>query len=213
MDWTEYITRSPLSPEMLQSIYSSDQSMYPAALPFERLESWVTAAPELSIAFHAGDTLVGVVVALPLAVPAWRDLGAGALREADVDAARDFSRTKGVAVGVHVFHIERLVEEVQGSAVKGFARFAVGEVVKAARGEGYDVEGVSALTATEEGRRSFEKLGFAASGYEEVWVKAQSGDGPAELVRSGPGAGGIDDARRSEKVVAEARMMVKKWSS
>ncbi|KAM0326284.1 hypothetical protein ACHAQA_006882 [Verticillium albo-atrum] len=213
MEWTTYINRTPLSPEILRSIYTSDQSMYPAPLPFERLEAWVAAAPELSISFHAGDTLVGVVVALPLAVPAWQALGAGTLREVDVDAARDFSRTKGEAVGVHVFHVERLVEEVQGSSVKGFAQFAVGEVVKAAQGEGYIVEGVSALTATEEGRRSFEKLGFAASGYEEAWVKPPSGNGPAELVKGGSGAVGIDEARRSGRLVTEARMMVRRGTS
>ncbi|KAF3351320.1 hypothetical protein VdG2_00827 [Verticillium dahliae VDG2] len=173
MDWTSYITRTPLSPEMVQSIHSSDEAMYPAGLPLERLEAWSA-----------------------------------------VDAARDFSRTKGDAVGVHVFHIEKLVEEVQGDAVRGFARFAVDELVKAAQGDGYVVEGVSALTATEEGRRSFEKLGFAASGYKEVWVKSPSGDGPAVLVRSGPGtAGGIDDGKRSDMVVAEARMMVRNGAS
>lgn len=145
MDWTSYITRTPLSPEMVQSIHSSDEAMYPAGLPLERLEAWVAAAPELSMALHAGDTLVGVVVGLPLAVPAWRDLGVGTLRESAVDAARDFSRTKGDAVGVHVFHIEKLVEEVQGDAVRGFARFAVDGLVKAAQGEGYVVEGVSGM--------------------------------------------------------------------
>ena len=44
-------TPTPLSETVLQTVYASDQDMYPVALPYSQVQSWVAACPELSISF------------------------------------------------------------------------------------------------------------------------------------------------------------------
>jgi hypothetical protein len=138
----------PITTDILRSIFASDQDMYPAPLTFERLQSWVNAAPEASCCFYAdedqdqGDdraaaatkVLVGAVVAMPLREARWEALLNGALKETDVQAAEDFSNDNGgdSGIGVHVFHVEKF----QGPRVAGFARAAVDAVVQSVMAAG-----------------------------------------------------------------------------
>lgn len=102
---------------VLRDVYASDQAMYPAALPYERLQSWVAACPGLSVCFRDtsssttgsststssssssdGDRATrnswkayGLVIVLPLRRAHWERLLDGRLKEADVDAADMFA--------------------------------------------------------------------------------------------------------------------------
>jgi hypothetical protein len=136
----------PITADVLRSIFTSDQDMYPAPLTFERLQSWVGAAPEISRCFYAAEedeqvdraaaaekVLVGAIVAMPLREARWEALLNGTLKETDVEAAEDFGNGGGGGgIGVHVFHVEKF----QGPRVTGFARAAVDTAVQSAMAAG-----------------------------------------------------------------------------
>ncbi|AEO71288.1 uncharacterized protein THITE_2092797 [Thermothielavioides terrestris NRRL 8126] len=201
------LSPAPISEPLLRAVYASDQTMYPAALPYARLRAWVDAAPDLSISFvsksrddaAAADTAdtaaVGVVIALPLRRTYWLALLDGRLKESEIDPGRMFPCARGegcgedeeqvkeeeVEVGLHVYHIERFgagqgpVEPgLAGVGAEGrrFSEVALEEVVRRARGRrpGWKVVGLSALTATTAGRRTFQRLGFTPTGYKELFV-------------------------------------------
>ncbi|GKT40527.1 uncharacterized protein ColSpa_00708 [Colletotrichum spaethianum] len=181
----------PMTNEVLKSIFASDQDMYPAPLTWERLRSWTAAAPEMATCFYlpAEDskgvntrTLVGAVIALPILAPAWRDLLVGKVKETDMDAESMFARDGNPrsGVGLHVFHVERFDVPEAREKARGFADLSMRAVIAAAEGKGWNIIGHSALTATPEGRRCFEKMGFEPTGYEEFWMA--DGRGGVELV-------------------------------
>ncbi|KAH6675268.1 hypothetical protein F5X68DRAFT_264399 [Plectosphaerella plurivora] len=204
MKWTESVCHRPVDVGVLRSIHASDQEMYPAALPFERLQGWVDSASWLSIEFVVNATPIGVVVALPVQRTKWEALLSGGLKETDIEASRDFGQAVQGSdegqdpVGIHIFHVERYESPQAQNAVqfRGFGNYAVGAVLDAARAEGYTILGTSALTATEDGHRAFGRMGFRSTGYEEVWI-----DG--EAPRSGTQDTPLDDGRQ----VSRARMM------
>lgn len=139
---------------LLRDIYDSDQAMYPApALSYDRLKSWVDACPELCLCLRSGDagpgtdkTVHGSILVLPLRQPFWDRLRQAGISEHDVDAASMFPPGAGggggtVAVGLHVFHVERspsfaevwkqarftvlTLEEVRGRVARLFASWDV----------------------------------------------------------------------------------------
>ncbi|KAK1518057.1 uncharacterized protein CCOS01_12314 [Colletotrichum costaricense] len=213
------LNQGPMTNEVLRGIFASDQDMYPAPLTWDRLRSWTTAAPELAICFYLSadavenddtQTLVGAVIALPILAPAWRDLLAGEVKEVDVDAGTMFPRdgAEHPEVGLHVFHVERFdVPEARGK-VRGFAETSMQAVVAAAERKRWSIIGYSALTATPEGRRCFEKMGFEATGYEEFWV--DDGRKGVQLVTiTADTAPEKREVREAATVRGQARMLVK----
>ncbi|KAK1622254.1 hypothetical protein BDP81DRAFT_455466 [Colletotrichum phormii] len=185
------LEQGPMTDKVLKGIFASDQDMYPAPLTWDRLRSWTAAAPEMATCFYlpagAGESsdapiLVGAVIALPILAPAWRDLLTGDAKEVDVDAGTMFPRDgdERSEVGLHVFHVERFDVPAAQGKVRGFADVSMRAVVAAAERKGWSIIGYSALTATPEGRRCFEKMGFEATGYEEFWV--DNGHEGVELV-------------------------------
>ncbi|KAI1852201.1 hypothetical protein JX265_013054 [Neoarthrinium moseri] len=138
----------------------------------------------------------GASIVLPLMESYWRDLLVGKIRETDINASKMLCSEGGAehSVGLHVFHVERYDDRV-----KGFAKSSLEHAVVAAQSKGWNILGCSgglqrfctqwqrdlesradktfasaALTATPEGRRSFEKLGFRATGYQEIWVEVDA---------------------------------------
>ncbi|KAK0741803.1 hypothetical protein B0T21DRAFT_120017 [Apiosordaria backusii] len=74
-------------------------------------------------------------------------------------------------VGLHVYHIERLAVEPPTAKQKRFSEIAIEEVTRrAAEKKGWKVVGLSALTATDGGKRTFQRLGFKNTGYRELFV-------------------------------------------
>lgn len=151
MDWCTSVRQRPASDAVLRDIHASDQDMYPADLPFSRLQGWAHAAPDLSIEFFSkefeDEVSVGVVVALPVRLERWHALLDGSLKETNVEASSDFGlldqSESQRAVGVHIFHIERHASLVNGLPVKGFGKYAVDVAVEAARARGHVVIGTS----------------------------------------------------------------------
>lgn len=152
------LQRAPINEDMLRGIYASDQNMYPAPFAFERLHSWVTACPELSICFtttakdngegdDAAPVPVGVVVVLPLQKKYWDALIVGKVKEFDIAAAMFASEESGDEdVGLHVFHIERFDSgRPLGSRLPGFAPTALEEVRELAMGKRWNVLGYSGI--------------------------------------------------------------------
>ncbi|KAI0153932.1 hypothetical protein BJ166DRAFT_371017 [Pestalotiopsis sp. NC0098] len=151
MTATPPLNASPMTEDALQQIFSSDQDMYPAPLTYARLESWVTASPDLSRCFHLRNSskegeesemasIAGVLMVLPLKEAHWRDLLVGHLRETDIDAASMIAPDDagGCAVGLHVFHVERL----SGNA-RAFTKLSVAYADSVARTKGWHVLGYS----------------------------------------------------------------------
>ncbi|KAH6648813.1 hypothetical protein BKA67DRAFT_661763 [Truncatella angustata] len=205
----------PMTEDVLQKIFMSDQDMYPAPLTYARLKSWVDGCPDLSRCFSippdtGKDTerneVAGAIIVLPLIETAWRDLLDGTLRETDIDPSVMFPPDdSSSAVGLHVFHVERFSERL-----KGFATGSLKYAHDAARTKQWDVLGCSALTATEEGTRSFQRLGFVATGYEEFWVEINC---QITLVPVYPGQG-ADLVTKSEKACIKGKAhMVARFSN
>ncbi|KAK4150619.1 hypothetical protein C8A00DRAFT_17896 [Chaetomidium leptoderma] len=196
--WGQLTQTTPILDAVLRAVYASDQAMYPVALSYPRLRAWVDACPELSISFRisgrrpavgpppplpAGEddcaaVAAGVVMVLPLRRSHWEDLLAGRLKEPEIEPGRMFPGEREVEeVGLHVYHIERFEAQTGsestggGIAKKGFAEFALDEVVRRMQSRlEWRVIGMSALTATSAGKRTFERLGFTPTGYRELFV-------------------------------------------
>lgn len=151
MKWTESVCHRPVEVDALRSIHASDQEMYPAALPFGRLQGWVDSAPWLSIEFVVNARPIGVVVALPVQQTKWEALLSGGLKETDIEAPRDFGQAVPGSdegqdqVGIHIFHVERYEPDEAQNAVqfRGFGNYAVNAVLDAARAKSYTVLGTS----------------------------------------------------------------------
>ncbi|KAK3943599.1 hypothetical protein QBC46DRAFT_307285 [Diplogelasinospora grovesii] len=218
--------------DTLRRIYASDQEMYPAPLTFDRLASWVATCPELSISFSPESSsseghVVGMVIALPLLREHWQDLLVGKLKEPEVELSMfpqpnnnfrpDTGHSVESEVGLHVFHIERFNSDTLPSSWfggRGFAEYALQEVIAVATRKEWRIIGFSALTVTEAGRRSFGRLGFKPTGYQEVFTTAEGGDddrGDArvEMACVYPGDGLELDVREGSKVVSVSEMLAK----
>ncbi|KAH6620892.1 hypothetical protein B0J18DRAFT_430948 [Chaetomium sp. MPI-SDFR-AT-0129] len=183
-----------------------------------------------------GDAVVGVIIVLPLRRQYWERLLNGRLKEPDVEPGEMFlglslgvhgqgRGTEGGAVveeevGLHVYHIERF-GAFHGS-VKGqrFSEFALGEVAERARLKpGWNVIGISALTATQDGKRTFQRLGFSPTGYRELFVAKSPGQGPGvsgsdtqqlRMVCLSPGQGThLNQAIDGGAIVAMSEMTVR----
>ncbi|KAK3386576.1 hypothetical protein B0H63DRAFT_468019 [Podospora didyma] len=153
---------------------------------------------------------VGVIIALPLRRAYWEDLLVGKVKEPEIDPAvmfpgssstkerekEDDDNEEEEEVGVHVFHIERLVVDSSGflpmsttssspgpgpelkhRKKKRFAEVALDEIIQRATrmktkmketNKRWRVVGLSALTATPAGKKSFHRMGFTSTGYREI---------------------------------------------
>ncbi|KAF7360196.1 hypothetical protein MVEN_00748300 [Mycena venus] len=202
----------PMTDDVLQSIFTSDQDMYPAPLTFERLRTWVAARPDLSRCFyiprsgsgHGEDILqpAGVIIVLPVEGKFWQNLLNGSLKETEIDAATMFpcDSDSGVEVGLHVFHLEKFERRV-----RGFAHAALRSVLEVAE-KTWKVLGCSALTATADGRRCFEGMRFEPTGYEEFWIARNDG---VELVTVIPGGNRTGRDEEDSSIKARAQMVVR----
>ncbi|KAK2770119.1 hypothetical protein CKAH01_04462 [Colletotrichum kahawae] len=205
-----------LDDEMLQDIFGSDQAMYPAPLTLDRLRSWADAAPELALCFWFTAVrsewmswpLAGTIIALPVLSSFWRDLLVGKLKETDIDPATMFpgESDQGAEVGLHVFHIERTDEPQTEMRLPGFGKFAMNSAVEAAAEKEWKVIGQSALTATPDGKRFFEKIGFVPTGYEEYWIDSGSSPG-VQLVTVSAETASETKIPEESTIKGHARMM------
>ncbi|KAI8287567.1 hypothetical protein K4K60_012323 [Colletotrichum sp. SAR11_57] len=205
-----------LDDSMLEDIFASDQNIYPAPLTLDRLRSWTEAAPELAQCFWFTAVrsewmswpLAGTIIALPVLSSFWRDLLVGRLKETDIDPATMFpgENDQDAEIGLHVFHIERTDEPQTTMKLPGFGRFAMNSVVEAAAEVGWKVIGQSALTATEDGKRFFEKIGFVPTGYEEYWVDSGSSSG-VQLVTVSADTASETKIPEKETIKGHATMM------
>ncbi|KAK4186059.1 hypothetical protein QBC35DRAFT_388165 [Podospora australis] len=226
-DETGIITTTPITDEVLRAVYASDQEMYPVGLTYSRLRQWVAACPDLSICFQSTKIkqgLLGVVIVLPLLRSYWEDLLTGKLKEPDIDPEKMFPRpassstpvrTPGMAargggktlhvmpqkqeVGLHVYHIERLAVEPPTPKQKRFSDIAMEEVTRRSEERGdWVVVGHSALTATDGGKRTFQRLGFKSTGYRELFVTTARRNSQATLSSSDGLAGETQERERPE---------------
>ncbi|KAK0387657.1 hypothetical protein NLU13_3902 [Sarocladium strictum] len=177
---------APIDDALLQSIYECDQGLYPAPLPFERMQAWRDACPELSILCRTagpGSRDVGAIIVMPLLKRHWEELLVGKQKEIEIQpgmfaSARD---DEGAEVGMHVFHVERF----EGCEdVRGLAKLALRLVQNVVDDKPWKIVGYSALTASDSGRAVFQRLGYESTGYEEFFVK--KGDGKFEMLCFGP---------------------------
>lgn len=65
---------------------------------------------------------------------------------------------------------------------------------------------LAALTATEDGNRFFEKIGFVPTGYEEYWVESGSSSG-VQLVTVSADTASESKIPEKETIKGHARMM------
>ncbi|KAK4033920.1 hypothetical protein C8A01DRAFT_49586 [Parachaetomium inaequale] len=150
----------------------------------------------------------GVVIVLPLLRVYWEDLLQGRLKEPDIDPGNMFPvsgqgfgggdhpggemgvREGEEEVGLHVYHIERFgtgLPFADGRA-KRFSEFALEEVMARAQARSeWRVVGMSALTATPAGKRTFERLGFAPTGYRELFVAKAPAQASRDDIDKQPG--------------------------
>src|SRR5438105_732999 len=116
------ITPCPIDETTLKAVYASDQEMYPAPLPAERLQKWVDSSGDLSMCFkdttHPAKGLIGVIITLPIREEYWRRLLRGELKETEIDPESMFASqlqgNKTQKIGLHVFHVERFTEPWPG---------------------------------------------------------------------------------------------------
>ncbi|KAK4139420.1 uncharacterized protein C8A04DRAFT_15876 [Dichotomopilus funicola] len=142
-----------------------------------------------------GDGIVGVIIVLPLRRQYWERLLDGRLKEPDVEPGEMFpgsslggdgqengmGRVVEEEVGLHVYHIEKFGAFNESMKGQRFSEFALAEVAARARLKpGWNVIGISALTATQDGKRTFERLGFSPTGYRELFVAKYPGQSPRE---------------------------------
>jgi len=136
------LVTKPISQDVLQRVYASDQGMYPAPLTLERLQSWVVSGHDLSSSWLDADLdsdkLIGVIIVLPVLRPHWEDLLVGKIRETQLDPSVFPAAFGSHEVGLHIFHVERF-----GDRVRGFTELAMGEVMARAKHRKWQVVGLS----------------------------------------------------------------------
>ncbi|KAK1754454.1 hypothetical protein QBC47DRAFT_414419 [Echria macrotheca] len=187
---TSSMSTYPIDEATLKAVYASDQEMYPAPLPYERLQAWVESSGGLSMCFKnptdPAQGLIGVIITLPVKETYWRRLLRGEIKEMEiVPESMLASLLQGNAtqkVGLHVSHVERFTESEPGVR-GGFAATALDEVLGRARlRTDWEVVGLSALTATPAGKKTFQRLGFEPTGYRETFIqRATEGDSAASM--------------------------------
>jgi hypothetical protein len=145
----------PLSEEVLREIYSSDQSMYPAPLTYDRLQSWVKTCPELALSYcpptkdtTKPPTVVGAAIVIPVRGKYWRDLVVGKLKEIEIDAATMISTQAGEEVGMHIFHIEKFdtwqqLGDGYDGKLRPFAEYVTADMSEIVEERGWNVLGYS----------------------------------------------------------------------
>jgi len=121
---------SPITDNLLNTVLSSDQAIYPVNLAFETIKEWTEQNPELSVSFHANDAISdepsGVLVAIPLSPLAWNRLLSGKLKEQDVKKEHivKLATQKHIPVGCHIYHIEKY-NSWNSTALGYFSEYAV----------------------------------------------------------------------------------------
>jgi hypothetical protein len=152
---TPSIRRMGVNEDLIKEIHSSDQSIYPAPLTYERLKSWVEGCPELSISYKISKggsdeepPLAGVVIVLPVRAEYWRDILVGKLKETDI-LPYTFANDSDVdtEVGLHIFHIEKFDawnEEIgKFDGLRPFAEFALQDAREVVEKKGWRILGYS----------------------------------------------------------------------
>nr|CDP27082.1 Putative protein of unknown function [Podospora anserina S mat+] len=98
-----------------------------------------------------------------------RQIGNGKAPNGRISAVQENEEQQ--EVGLHVYHIERLAVEPPTSKQRRFSEIAMEEVTRrAAEKKGWKVVGLSALVATDGGKRTFQRMGFKNTGYRELFV-------------------------------------------
>jgi len=216
------IKRMGVNRDLIQEIHSSDQSIYPAPLTYERLKSWVESCPELSISykFSVGESdedqpLAGVVIVLPVKGEYWRDILVGKLKETDIHPDT-FVRDADVEteVGLHIFHIEKFDawnEEIgKFDGLRPFAEFALQDAKEIVENKGWKILGYSALTATAAGQKCCKRMDFKPTGYEEIFAYTAKSGGNIEMFFLFPGQSQPDPPLQpDDEFVSKAEMMVR----
>lgn len=151
------LKRAKVDEALTHEIYSSDQSIYPAPLTYDRLKSWVDACPELTVAYQVPNdeagknlSLAGVVVILPIQANYWKDVLGGNLKETDILPSHFVTNDQAEEeVGLHIFHIEKY--EAWDSEIRkyttqpSFAKFALQDAREVAKGKEWKVIGYSGM--------------------------------------------------------------------
>ncbi|TGZ80639.1 hypothetical protein EX30DRAFT_341296 [Ascodesmis nigricans] len=175
---------TPLPPHLLAPLLASDTEIYPssARLSLSRLESWIDAAPSLSLLFPSG----GVIIALPMLASHWKSLVTGELNEWDIDARFLYPETTAahggpqpMEIGIHSWHIERNGEP------PGFGKRAMEEVKQRVEALGLRITGWSALAVTEDGIGLCRSFGWRERAVEEsrgggrlMWLEGSNWKAP-----------------------------------
>lgn len=228
------ILHRPIDHGILQEIYSADQEIYPAPLPFERLKSWVSKNPELSLYFYTNtdgnnaSTSVGAIIVLPILERHWQELLTGRLKEFNIDSSTMFPLQepgKTQAVGLHIFHIEKFSGAMSFSGRRRFSEFALSTIQEIASANQWNILGYSglkpsalallaliyltALTATAAGRRTFERMGFLSTGYEELFIQTGLDGSSHEMMCIYPQASESQNLPTRGPVLSRSQMTVK----
>ncbi|KAI9765551.1 MAG: hypothetical protein M1839_005417 [Geoglossum umbratile] len=216
------IRRMPLSEEVLRDIYFSDQSMYPAPLTYDRLQSWVKVCPELALSYVAPTKdkdateppiVIGAAIVLPVQGKYWRDLVVGKIKEIEIDAATMLTIQTGEEVGLHIFHIEKfdswqqLGEGFDGK-LRPFAEYVTADMGEIVLQRGWKVLGFSALTATSAGQKCCTRMNYKPSGYQEIFVQTAKSGGKIEMYCMFPGESG-PMLEEGDEVINRSDMMVR----
>lgn len=167
------ITTGPIPEPVLRAVLAADEAMYPASLPWARLQAWVDACPALAVCFHYHDqhgdgdgddddivVPLGASITLPLRAGPWQALLAGRLAEPAIapdhlcgvssssageeEGGGGIPHDQGV-VGLHVFHVERfdVDNDAARQAGRGLAARALRHALDVAAGRGWRVLGCS----------------------------------------------------------------------
>jgi len=181
-----WIHKTTISDDLLKEIYASDQDMYPAPLPYERLKGWIEASPDLSICFEAtpeegGDPVpVGAVIVFPLLKKYWDEILVGKLKEPNIDSATMFPSDAEAEVGLHVFHVERFDSTNPSGRLRRFAEFALEDTREIVRRKGWKIVGYSGISNSTAASRAtsayFLTLLYSSHGHTD-WPSGMQADG------------------------------------
>ena len=130
-----------------------DKYIYPTDNPvtLELLNTWFSELPQFGIMLENGDELYGMCIAIPLNKKGWDGLISGEIAEADLDESTLFKPGRDSQLGIHIYHIEKLMQTAEPIYVESLR--GLQQNISDLHSSGYDfsLAGFSALCVTAQG--------------------------------------------------------------
>lgn len=210
----------------LETFLKSDADIFPSSLTLHTLQSWYDKNPTNFLSHHIHDDSMsnnlpeenlGTLIAIPMKAKPWKELISGKFEEHKITSemileqhssswsSEDFEQ----GYGIHIWHVEKskLWNQFCSTPFREIFWSDLKLSVSVLSSKNMNCIGFSALCATEDGNRTFSKLGFSLKGCFDFTV--QNRQGQLKVIHSTEGQLDSSNYEDEWKTIFECGMYVK----